>query len=307
MAITADMVKDLREKTGAGMMDCKRALTETGGDVDKAIELLREKGLAAAAKKASRIAAEGLVSTLVEENVGVIAEVNCETDFVAKTDDFNELVDRTLALIAKEKPADVEALLKNSYEGATFEEYLKSRIAKTGENIAVRRFRIFENTSDKESMTSYIHLNGKIGVLVKAKADSKETAQSDAFADLLKDLALQIAAANPLYLDRSEVSADKIEEERKIYRAQALQEGKPEKIVDKIVDGRLNKFYGEVCLLEQEFIREDKLKVDGYIKRVAKALNTKIEILGFARYERGEGIEKRSDDLAAEVAKMTNQ
>lgn len=305
MTITANMVKELRERTGAGMMDCKKALAENNGDMEKAIEFLREKGLAAAAKKAGRIAAEGIVSTLVEGNVGVMVEVNCETDFVAKTEDFSELVEKTLAFIAKEKPADVESLLKASYEGATFEDFFKARIAKTGENMAVRRFVVFELNDANEGLTSYIHLNGKIGVLVKAKVDNAEAAKSDAFNDLLKDIALQIAAANPLYLDRTQVDNEKLEEERKIYRVQALQEGKPEKIVDKIVEGRLSKFYGEVCLLEQEFIKNDDMKVDAYIKSVAKELNSNITIQQFARFERGEGIEKKTDDLAAEVAAMT--
>ena len=307
MAITAEMVKELRERTGAGMMDCKKALTETGGDIDKAIELLREKGLAAAAKKTGRIAAEGLVDTLVEGNAAVIAEINCETDFVANTDGFKELVSETIALIMKEKPADTAALMQLAYDGATFEEYLKSKIANTGENITVRRFRVLEAASENENITSYIHLNGKIGVLVHAKADSADAVKSETFTELMKDLALQIAAANPQVVNRNQVSAEKLEEERKIYRAQALQEGKPEKIVDKIVDGRMSKYYSEVCLLEQEFIREDKMTVDAYIKQVAKSLGTNIEVLDFERFERGEGIEKKVDDLAAEVAKMTNQ
>lgn len=306
MDISAAMVKELRDKTGAGMMDCKKALTETKGDLKKAIEFLREKGLAAAAKRAGRVAAEGVVATLVENNVGVLVEVNCETDFVAKTEDFSELVKRTLNLLAKEKPADLDTFLTLKVNGGTFEDYLKSMIAKTGENMAVRRFAIFENKDATENMTSYVHLNGKIGVLIKAKADSAQVAQSDAFNELLKDLALQIAAANPLYIKRSEVDAQKLEEEKKIYRAQALQEGKPEAIVDKIVTGRLNKYYSEVCLLEQEFIREDNVKVEAHMKSVAKDLNSNITILGFVRFERGEGIEKKSDDLAAEVAKMTN-
>lgn len=306
MAITAEMVKELRERTGAGMMDCKKALMENGGDMDKSIEFLREKGLAAAAKKAGRVAAEGVVATLVKDNVGVIAEVNCETDFVAKTDGFNELVEKTLELLVSEKPTDADALLKVPVDGGTFEDYLKESISKTGENMNVRRFQIFETQDATEKMTSYIHLNGKIGVLVKAKVDSEEASQNEKFDELLKDLALQIAAANPLYLTRNEVDADKLEEEKKIYRVQALQEGKPEKIVDKIVEGRISKFYGEVCLLEQEFIRDDKMKVDAYINSVAKELNANITVLGFARFERGEGIEKKSDDLAAEVAKMTN-
>ncbi len=306
MSISAAMVKELRDKTGAGMMDCKKALMETKGDLKKAIEFLREKGLAAAAKRAGRVAAEGVVATLVENNVGVLVEVNCETDFVAKTEDFSDLVTKTLNLLAEEKPADLDTFLKVKVEEGTFEDYLKSRIAKTGENMTVRRFAIFETKDTTENMTSYVHLNGKIGVLIKVKADRAEVAQSDAFNNLLKDLALQIAAANPLYLSRLEVDAQKLEEEKKIYRAQALQEGKPEKIVDKIVTGRLNKFYREVCLLEQEFIREDNLKVEAHIKSVAKDLNSDIAILEFARFERGEGIEKKSDDLAAEVAKMTN-
>ena len=306
MAITAQMVKELRDATGAGMMDCKKALTEHDGDMEKAIEYLREKGLAAAAKRAGRVAAEGVVATLIDNNTGVLAEVNCETDFVAKTDDFQELVEKTLNVLVKEKPADLEAFFKCSVDETTFEEYLKAKIAKTGENMNVRRFAIYELKDATEDMTSYIHLDGKIGVLVKAKADSEEAAKSEAFAEMLKDLALQIAASSPLYIDRSQVDAEKLEEERKIYRAQALQEGKPEKIVEKIVEGRLNKFYGEVCLLEQEFIKEDNQKVSDYIKSVAKELNTNISVLEFTRFERGEGIEKKTDDLAAEVAKMTD-
>ena len=287
--ITASLVKDLRERTGAGMMDCKKALTETAGDMDKAIDYLREKGLSKAAKKASRIAAEGIVDTYIDEanKVAVCLEVNCETDFVAKTDDYKALVDSIAKHIAANKPASVEALADQTFQGTDkkVSQVVTEAIAKIGEKIDIRRFSIFEYGTD--DIGAYVHGGGRIGVLVELVGGN---------AALAKDVAMHVAAANPGYLERSEVPADVLEHEKTVLSEQARNEGKPEKIIEKMVMGRIQKFYKEVCLVDQEFVKDP----DKSISALVKEQNATIK--RFVRYQLGEGIEKRKDDFAAEVA-----
>ena len=284
MSISAKDVKVLREKTGCGMMDCKKALTEAGGDIEKAAELLREKGLASAVKKAGRIAAEGIVAAYKEGNVAVLLEVNCETDFVAKTEQFQALVKSVAEIIIKEAPADVEALMATACAEGTVEEMIKNAVATIGENIKVRRFARAEGYTD-----TYIHLGGKIGVMVVTDVEPE--------ADVIHDVAMQIAAAKPTYLAKEDVNADEIAHEKEILRAQALNEGKPEKIVDKMVEGRIQKYYKEVCLLEQPFVKDDSMSV-------SKMIGGRFQVQSFVRYEMGEGLEKRNDNLAEEIQKL---
>lgn len=292
MAITASMVKDLRTKTGAGMMDCKKALVEAEGDMEKAVDILREKGLSQAAKKASRVAAEGAVVSAISADgkVGTIVEVNCETDFVGSNDDFRALAARIAQQIIAVNPADVEALLASEMDGEAVKDQVTEAVAKIGENISVRRFVRYE--SAEGAVYSYIHGGGKIGVLVEMKG---------ADAELGKDVAMQVAAANPSYLDRTQVPQAEIEHEKEVLAVEARNEGKPEKIIEKMVLGRINKYYKEVCLVDQEFIKDGDLTI-------AKLLKSKnAEVVRFARFQLGEGIEKKQDDLAAEVAKQLNQ
>lgn len=284
--ITAALVKELRERTGAGMMDCKKALTQVDGDMDKAIDFLREKGLAAAAKKAGRIAAEGVVGSYVTEDgkVGVIVEVNCETDFVAKTDNFKALVEQIAAHIAATNPADVDALLASELDGATVDALVTAAVAKIGEKISVRRFARYEVAEGL--VAAYIHGGGKIGVLVELTAGT---------AELGKDIAMHIAAANPSYLNRTQVPAAELEHEKEVLAEQAKNEGKPEKIIEKMVLGRINKYYKEVCLVDQDFVKDP----DQTIAKLLKANDA--DVVEFARFQLGEGIEKKQEDFAAEV------
>lgn len=302
--ISAAVVKELRERTGAGMMDCKKALSEAGGDMDKAIEYLREKGLAAAAKKAGRIAAEGLVNAFVADGkkVGVLVEVNCETDFVAKNPDFQRFVQDIAVAIAQNAPADNDALANVKLpDGGTVSETLTALVAKIGENMNVRRFVRFE-IKENGLIDSYIHMGGKIGVLLECAFTKKETAANPDFLSLVKDLAMQVAAAKPEYVRREEVPAEVLEREKAIYKAQAMNEGKPEAIAEKIMLGRLDKFYKEVCLLEQLFIKDNDKTVTKLLQELnAKLGGENITINRFARFEKGEGIEKRQDDFASEV------
>ncbi len=290
-AITASMVKELRTSTGAGMMDCKKALTEADGDMAKAVDILREKGLSQAAKKAGRIAAEGAVVSYVSEDgkVGVIVEVNCETDFVGHNESFQALAKSIAKQIAEAAPADVEALLASEMEGKTVKDLVTEAIAKIGENISVRRFERFESAEGQ--VYSYIHGGGKIGVLVDMKGGD---------AELGKDVAMQVAAAIPSYLDRSQVPAAELEHEKEVLSEQARNEGKPEKIIEKMVIGRINKYYKEVCLLDQEFIKDGDLTI-------AKLLKSKgAEVARFARFQLGEGIEKKQENFAEEIQKQIN-
>lgn len=293
---TAKDVKELREMTGCGMMDCKKALTETDGDKEKAVELLREKGLATAAKKAGRIAAEGIVKDYVANGVGVILEVNAETDFVAKNEQFLDFVDVVAKAVADANPADVEALKAVSVDGTTVGDMLTEKIATIGENMNIRRFARFEG-----DVATYIHAGGKIGVLVKFDTD---VASKDGFADFAKDVAMQIAAVNPSYVRSSEVPAEVVEKEKEILTAQAINEGKPANIAEKMVAGRINKFYKEICLVDQPFIKDGDLTVAKYVEAKAKELGGKIEIVSFARFEKGEGLEKKEENFADEVAGM---
>lgn len=284
--ITAALVKELRERTGAGMMDCKKALSAVEGDMDKAIDFLREKGLAAAAKKAGRIAAEGVVGSFISADgkIGAVVEVNCETDFVAKTDNFKALVEKIAAHIVATKPADLEALMASELDGQTVEALVTASVAKIGEKISVRRFALYE--APEGVVAAYIHGGGKIGVLVEFKGGN---------AELGKDVAMHIAAANPAYLDRTQVPAAELEHEKEVLSEQAKNEGKPEKIIEKMVLGRINKYYKEVCLIDQEFVKDP----DQSVGKLLKANDA--EVLAFTRFQLGEGIEKKQEDFAAEV------
>ena len=303
MEITASMVKELREMTNAGMMDCKKALKETNGYMAKAADYLREKGLAAAAKKASRIAAEGLVGSYFCEkcNAAALVEVNCETDFVAKTDEFKALVEDICIQVIAANPADVDALLASKFvkdETQTIADLITAKVATIGEKITVRRFARY--AAENGMVDTYIHMGGKVGVMVELSCTEK----TEALTEVAHDVALQIAAASPVapeYVRRSEVRADHLEHEKEILAAQARNEGKPEKIIEKMVMGRVDKFYKEVCLLEQPFVKDPDMNVEKMI--AAKANGA--DVIRFVRYKMGEGLEKRVDDLAAEVAAQT--
>ena len=306
--ITSQMVKELREMTQAGMMDCKKALVEAEGNMEKAVEWLREKGLAAAAKKAGRIAAEGLVASYVNEDatVGVIVEVNCETDFVAKTDNFVAFCKDVAGHIAKAAPADVDALMAQQFvndESKTIQDLVSDATVAIGEKISIRRFVRYETQSG--AVESYIHLGGKIGVLIEVSNDNAATRGVETFKTYYHDLALQIAAAKPTVVRKEEVPTAELDKEREILRAQALNEGKPEKIVDRMVEGRIEKYYKEVCLLEQSFVKDPDKTISQLTAEVAKEIGAKIDVKRFARYERGEGIEKRQDNFAEEIAAQT--
>lgn len=302
MAFTASDVKALRERTGCGMMDCKKALSQTDGDMEKAIEILREKGLAAAAKKATRIAAEGLVYALVDDakKVGVIIEVNAETDFVAKNSDFVAMVDTFAKTVIAENPADVDALLACKAVGSdlTVADILRDKILVIGENMKIRRFTRMEG-----EICTYIHGGGRIGVMVKFDVDSAVAAKEE-FKNFAKDVAMQIAAVSPQYLNKEDVPADVVAKEKEILTAQAMNEGKPANIAEKMVMGRINKFYKEVCLVEQPFVKDGDITVGKYVENTAKELGTSIKLLSFVRFEKGEGLEKREDNFADEVASM---
>ena len=299
MAFTAKDVKDLRERTGCGMMDCKKALTETDGDFEKAIEYLREKGLAAATKKAGRIAADGMVFATVdrENKLGVVVEVNSETDFVAKNEMFREFVADVASVVAKENPATVEELLTKAMpNGDTVEAALQEKILVIGENLTIRRFVRYEGPC-----VAYIHAGGTHGVLVNFEVSDEVFAKPE-FEAYGKDIAMQIAAANPSYLNKEEVPAEVLEKEKEILTQQAINEGKPAAIAEKMVAGRIAKYYKENCLVEQAFVKDDKQSITAYTNATAKELGGDIKILAFTRFEKGEGIEKKVDDFAAEVA-----
>jgi len=289
--ITAEMVKELRETSGAGMMDCKKVLTETDGNMEKAMELLRERGITKAAKKSDRIAAEGLVYACVTNNgkIGALVEVNAETDFVAKNDEFKNFVSDIATQIANKNPETVEDLLNQKFEkdeSKTVSEILTNKIATIGENMTIRRFARYETTGLVES---YIHGDGKIGVLVEIDKEEKE---------LAKDLCMQIAAAKPEYIGRADVPEEKVSKEMEFLKTQAMGEGKPAEIAEKMVQGRIGKFYGEICLVEQPFVKDPDMK----IQQLLTTKSTKIS--KFARFEKGEGIEKKVEDFASEVAKQ---
>ena len=289
--VTASLVKELREKTGAGMMDCKKVLTETDGDMEKAIELLRERGIAKAAKKSGRVAAEGLVEAYISEDgkVGAVVEVNSETDFVAKNEEFKTFVMNVAKQVVEKNPKDVEDLLNQPAifeEGKTVNEALIGKIATIGENLSIRRFARFES---KGLLEKYIHGDGKIAVLINMTKGDKETA---------KDLCMQIAAARPEFVRREEVPQERVDKEMEILKAQAMNEGKPEQIAEKIVQGRVGKFYEEICLIDQVFVKDSSMKVSDLLKQ------KDADVAEFTRFEKGEGIEKKEENFAEEVMKQ---
>lgn len=305
MAFTAKDVQLLREKTGVGMMDCKKALTEADGDMEKAADILREKGLAAQVKKAGRVAAEGAVYATVcdEKKVGVVVEVNSETDFAAKSDKFQEFIKGLAGVIIKENPADVAALMELPYEdGRTVTQALQDRVLVIGENLSIRRFVRYEG-----DCVAYVHGGGRIGVLVKFEADSTASG-SDQLKECGKDVAMQIAALNAAYLDKSTVPAEAIEKEKEILVAQIKNDpknaSKPEQIIHKMVEGRIGKFYENNCLMQQAFVKNGDITVEQYVADCAKAAGGSMKVADFVRFEKGEGLQKREDDFAAEVASM---
>ncbi len=292
MAFTAQDVKDLREKSGAGMLDCKKALVDADGDMEKAIELLRERGIAKAVKKEGRIAAEGAVGAYVCGGTGVLLEVNCESDFVSRGDKFHAILDKVAKIVAENKPADVDALNACALDGATVKDYITGETAVIGEKISIRRFEIYETEGKIET---YIHMGGKVGVMVEAvnvTAGSEET---------LHDVALQIAASKPLYLLPADVPAEELEKEKKIMLVQMQNDpknaSKPQAILEKIIDGKMGKYYSENCLMEQVFVKDDTQKV-------SQVIGNKFKVVRFARFEMGEGLEKKSENLQDEVAKQ---
>ncbi len=303
MAVTASMVGELRAKTGAGMMDCKKALAEANGNMEEAVDILRKKGLSAAAKKSGRVAAEGMVVAAGEGNRGVIAEVNAETDFVAKNDGFQKFAAGVAEAALNEAPADVEALLKVSFPGTgrTVGEEQTHQVATIGENISVRRFVRFEIAEG--DVASYVHAGGKIAVLVELKTAK---GSDERVAAVGRQIAMHVAAANPQFLQREEVTPEVIEKEKEIMRVKAKESGKPDNIIEKILEGQINKFFGEVCLLEQAFVIDPDLKVGQVVKNLAKEIGADVELTRYARLQLGEGIEKRQDDFAAEVAALSS-
>ncbi len=301
MAFTAADVKALREITGCGMMDCKKALTETNGDTEKAIEFLREKGLATAEKKSGRVAADGIVHAEVTDGIGILLEVNSETDFVAKNADFQQFVADVAAQIKATSPASVEALLEEKFVGGdeTISAMLVNKIATIGENITVRRFERYEGVVE-----TYIHGGGKIGVMVKFTLGDAAKADTAEFKEFAHDIAMQVAASNPQYLDRASVPEEVVSKETEILTAQAMNEGKPQAIAEKMVAGRINKYFKEICLVDQVYIKDGDMTVTTYAKSVSDKIGTEIKIDKFARFEKGEGIEKKQDNFAEEIANM---
>ena len=303
MAFTAKDVQKLREMTNVGMMDCKKALQAADGDMDKAVEWLREKGLATAAKKAGRIAAEGAVKAVVENGIGAVVEVNAETDFAANSDKFKELVNDIVTVVLENNPADMEALKACTYPGSdkTVEEMMPEKIFVIGENIQIRRFERY----DTGVSVPYIHMGGRIGVLINMEVEGIE---ADAVTELGKDLCMQIAAMNPAFLDKANVDAATLDKEREIQLTLAREENaksakpKPDAIIEKMVEGRIGKYYEENCLMQQAFVKENKISVEKHVAEVAKELGGSIKVVKYVRFEKGEGIEKKVDDFAAEVA-----
>lgn len=305
MAFTAKDVQALREKTGVGMMDCKKALTEADGDMEKAADILREKGLAAQVKKAGRIAAEGAVYAAVCDKcrVGVVVEINAETDFAAKSDKFQEFIKGVADVIMKKNPADVAALMELEYEdGRTVTQALQDRVLVIGENISIRRFVRFEG-----DCVAYVHGGGRIGVLVRFEADDAASG-TDILKECGKDVAMQIAALNAAYLDKSTIPAEALEKEKEILVAQIKNDpknaSKPEAIITKMVDGRIGKFYENNCLLQQAFVKNGDITVEQYVAEEAKKAGGMMKVAEFVRFEKGEGLQKREDNFADEVAGM---
>lgn len=295
---TAKDVQLLRQRTGVGMMDCKNALSEANGNMEKAIEILREKGIAKAAKKAGRVASEGLVVAKVQNGVGVVVEVNSETDFVAKNSDFVSFVNAVADTILEKNPKDLEELkaLEISNGNLTVEKALQEKVLSIGENIQIRRFVRMEG-----SLSTYVHGGGTIGVMIKFNTDLNGKPEFDEYA---KNIAMQVAAVSPQYLNAEQVPAEVLEKEKEILKQQVINSGKPDNVAARIVEGKINKFYKEVCLLDQQYVKDNKLTITQYTNEVAKNLGGNIEIVEFVRIEKGEGIEKRSDNFAEEIANM---
>lgn len=304
MAFTAKDVQTLREQTGVGMMECKKALTEADGNFEKAVEYLREKGLSAAAKKAGRVAAEGVVGVYICDQcgIGAIVEVNSETDFVAKNAEFQKFVNDIAMVIAKSNPADLTALLACTYPGTdkTVDDMQKEKVLTIGENIQIRRFARYDQTTEN---VGYVHMGGKIGVMVGFEV-SESLKGNPAIVELGRDVAMQAAAMKPTYLNREEVTPEVLDKEREILTVQAMNEGKPAAVAEKMVAGRINKFYQENCLIDQAFVKENKISVGKHIEQVASQLGGQIKLVKFVRFEKGEGIEKKEDNFAEEIAKM---
>lgn len=299
--ITASMVAELRAKTGAGMMDCKKALNETAGNMEEAIDFLRKKGLSAAAKKSDRVAAEGLIAAAGEGKAGAIAEINSETDFVAKNDAFQKFSAGVADIVINNAPADLDTLLTLDFPGSDrkVSEELTHQISTIGENMNIRRFSRLESAAGV--VASYVHGGGKIGVLVQLDSSS----DSEDVAATARQIAMHVAAASPQYLSRNEVPAEVVAKEKEIMRVKALESGKPENIVDKIIEGQINKFYGEICLLEQVYVIDTDMKVGKVVEKLAKDIGSDVTLSAYVRYQLGEGIEKKEDDFASEVASLT--
>ena len=301
--ISAKVVKELIEMTGAGIIECKKALTKTDGDIEKAVEYLREKGLASAAKKAGRVAAEGLVKTYVTEDgkQASIVEVNCETDFVALNEQFAQFAENLAKFVITSSATTVEELLAEKFDGEkTVQETLTNLIATLGENMTVRRFKKF--SVENGAIQGYVHGGGRIGVIVEAVCET----ESPVVAEVAKELCMQVAAANPLFLSEADVDQQSIEKEKEIYRVQALNEGKPENIVEKMVEGRIKKYYKEVCLLDQPWVKDGDKSVSKLVAEKSKEVGSEITIKSFVRFERGEGIAKKEENFAEEVMKQIN-
>lgn len=306
MAFTAKDVQLIREKTGVGMMDCKKALVETDGDIDKAVDVLREKGLASAAKKASRVAAEGVVAAYSDGKAGALVEINCETDFVAKGDKFVDLASKVVKTVVEQDPADVDALLKLTISGGseTVEEAVQEVFLALRENMKIRRF-----VRAAAPVATYIHMGGTVGVLVEFDTD-EATAAKPEFEAMGKNVAMQVAAMSPSYLDEASVPAEVLAKEKEILVAQMKEDpkmaSKPEAVLKKIVEGKIGKYYTENCLLDQDFVRSDLFdgSVSGYVAKVAKELGADIKVKGFTRFAKGEGIEKKTENFAEEIANM---
>ncbi len=306
MAVTAAQISELRKSTGAGMLDCKKALEQTDGNFDQAVDFLRTKGLAAASKKSGRAATEGMVAAVLSEDgkKGVLLEINSETDFVAKNDKFQAFVNDVAQHVLQASPSTVEELFTQAYIGdssKTIQTLLSEAIAVIGENMQIRRFSTFE-VSGNGAVGFYIHAGGKIGVLVEATCDNEAAARDERFAAFVKDVAMHSAAASPLYVKRDQVDADVLEREKEIYRSKARETGKPENIIEKIIDGQVNKFYADICLVEQQFVKDTDKTIQQYAVETGKALGTNITITRFAKFVLGEGLEKKESDFAAEVA-----
>lgn len=303
MAITAAQINELRKTTGAGMLDCKKALEEVGGNMEQAVDYLRKKGLAAASKKAGRAATEGMVATALSADgkKGVLVEINSETDFVAKNDKFQDFVKQVADHVLQKDPADLDALLAQPFAGdaaKTVQGLLTEAISVIGENMQIRRFASY-TVAGNGMVGSYIHAGGKIGVLVEATC---EGTADERLAACLRDVAMHVAAASPAYLQRSEVPSDVLEREKEIYRDKARQTGKPDNIIEKILEGQVNKFYGDICLVEQAFVKDPDKSVQKYLDETGKALGGAITLKRFTKFVLGEGLEKKESDFAAEVA-----